>query len=274
MRILRFLLPLLMVAGLAVAIPSSATTPHYYLALGDSLSRGFQPGLGDTDQGYTDDLYATLHAKDPSLVLEKFGCSGETTGSMINGGVCAYSAGSQLKAAVAFIKANKANISYVTLDIGANDVDSCAPGGSIDAACVTQGLVTIGQNIATILAQLTAADSRLPLSVGMGYYDPFLEFYLTGTEGQAVAVASVGLLTALNSELALAYTLAGFRFADVAAAFDSADFLKQVNVAGYGTLPAAVANICTLTYMCSVKNIHANPTGYQLIAQTFAKTIG
>ena len=38
--------------------------PAYYLALGDSLSRGIQPGrdgvLVETEQGYVDDLYAIL----------------------------------------------------------------------------------------------------------------------------------------------------------------------------------------------------------------------
>jgi lysophospholipase L1-like esterase len=66
---------------------------RYYVALGDSLSRGYLPGSGDTDQGYVDYVYLRLHAKDPSLQLVKLGCNGETTATMINGGTCGYAGG-------------------------------------------------------------------------------------------------------------------------------------------------------------------------------------
>ncbi|MCW2495465.1 SGNH/GDSL hydrolase family protein [Jatrophihabitans sp.] len=279
MRILRYLVPIVGLVALAVAAPAVATAPpvHYYVALGDSLSVGYQPAHpgqatnADTDQGYTDDLFATLHAKDPGLVLVKLGCSGETTGTMINGGICTYPAGSQLKAAEAFLKANGTAVKYVTIDIGANDVDSCAPGGSIDAGCIVKGLGTIGTNLQTIMSGLYAADGGKPQSVGMSYYDPFLEFYLTGTEGRAVAAASVGLLAALNSELALEFSAYGFKSADVSNTFKSGNFGQVQNDPPYGKLPINVRNICDYTYMCSLQNIHATPAGYQLIADTFAK---
>jgi hypothetical protein len=35
-----------------------------------------------------------------------------------------------------------------------------------------------------------------------------------------------------------------------------------------------VADICELTYMCSLQNIHPNVQGYQLIADTFAAKLG
>jgi lysophospholipase L1-like esterase len=252
---------------------------HYYVALGDSLSVGYQPAhvvgttpvpAGDTSDGYTDDLYQQLRLQDPALVLIKLGCSGETTGTMINGGICVYPGfGSQLKAAEAFLKANGTAVKYVTLDIGANDVDSCAPGGSIDVGCIAKGLGSIGQNLVTILSGLHAADGGKPQSVGMSYYDPFLEFYLTGTQGQAVAVASVGLLAALNTELATEFAAYGFKGADVANAFKSGNFGQVQNLPPYGKLPINVRYICTYTYMCSVQNIHANHSGYQLIAAVF-----
>jgi hypothetical protein len=64
----------------------------YSLALGDSLAIGIQPssgGLMPTSQGYVDDLYALLRLRAPSLLLQKLGCSGETSTSMIYGGECA-----------------------------------------------------------------------------------------------------------------------------------------------------------------------------------------
>ena len=278
MRTLRYLMPVvaLLAAGLSIVVPSQAVTPHYYVALGDSLSRGYQPGLGDTNQGYADDLFNTLHARDTSLQLVKLGCSGETTTTMITGGRCTdrYPLGtSQLAVAAQFLKDHGADVKYLTLDIGANDVDGCATGGSIDPVCISQGLVTIAKNLATILPTITAADGRKPISVGMTYYDPFLASWLTGTNGQAVATASVPLAYGLNAELGTAFVGNGFRVADIGGAFQTGNFTGRQLVLPYGFLPTNVANICKWTYMCSQANIHANPTGYALIASVFARVI-
>ena len=265
---------LALAATVGSAPAASADDPaHYYLALGDSLARGYMPGVGDTNQGYADDVYAALQAGDPSLELVKLGCSGETTGTMIAGGRCTdrYPVGhSQLDAAEQFLRDHAGAVTYLTLDIGANDVDGCATGGSIDAACVTQGMTTIVGNLQKILDGLVAAaGGSLPRSAGMTYYDPFLASWLTGLQGKVVAIASVGLLQALNTAEATLYSGHGFKIADVGTAFHSTDFLTQRTVPGYGALPLNVAYICQYTYMCQVNNIHANVAGYQLIADTF-----
>ncbi|MGC1282560.1 MAG: SGNH/GDSL hydrolase family protein, partial [Streptosporangiaceae bacterium] len=79
----------------------------YYLSLGDSLSVGVQPDAAGkslpTGQGYANQLYAALHAGDPGLRLVKLGCSGETTHTMIDGGICSYPAHSQLAEAIHFL---------------------------------------------------------------------------------------------------------------------------------------------------------------------------
>jgi lysophospholipase L1-like esterase len=261
----------------AVVIPASqatADTTHYYVALGDSLSVGYMPGVGDTNQGYADDLYTTLHAKDPSLQLVKLGCSGETTTTMITGGKCTdrYPLGtSQLQVAEQFLRDHLGQVTFLTLDIGANDVAGCAAGGSIDAVCVTKGTTTIVQNLQRILNGLTLVDHRLPRSIGMTYYDPFLASWLTGATGKAVATASVSLLVAVNAAESLLYGSYGFKIADVAQTFHTLDFINQRTVAPYGKLPRNVADICQFTYMCSLQNIHPNAQGYQLIADTFAR---
>jgi lysophospholipase L1-like esterase len=266
--------------GVSVAFSPSGgadPTPHYYVSLGDSLSRGYMPGPGDTDQGYADDLFTTLQARDPSLQLVKLGCSGETTGTMITGGKCTdrYPTGtSQLAVAEQFLRDHRGQVTYLTLDIGANDVDNCASAGSIDPACVTKGLLTITQNLNTILAGLTQASGRLPRSIGMNYYDPFLQQWLTGVQGQLIAAASVTLLEAVNNAETAEYVLYGWRVADVATAFHSLDFINKRPAPPYGLVPQNVAYICNYTFMCSQQNIHANVAGYQLIADAFAKHIG
>src|SRR5579862_5239328 len=110
--------------------PAVRTVPaNYYLALGDSLSQGVQPDAAgtsvETGQGYPDQLYAMLRPSQPTLRLVKLGCPGETTATMIHGGICRYPAGSQLAAAVAFLTAHRGHVRLVTIDIGANDPEDC-----------------------------------------------------------------------------------------------------------------------------------------------------
>jgi lysophospholipase L1-like esterase len=246
-----------------------------YLSLGDSLSVGYQPGLGDTTQGFSEDVYNVLKARLAStqqLDLVKLGCSGETTTTFINGGKCPvgrYTTGSQLGDAIQFIDSNWANIRYISIDIGANDVDGCATGSSINAACIVQGEKTIAQNLNTILSAIKTADHGVAQKIGMAYYDPFLAEWLTGTTGQAVAAASVTALAGINLTESSEYSAYGFKVADVFTKYKTAQFAPYVNTPPYGKIPTNVSKICTWTYMCSVQNIHPNPTGYQQIADAF-----
>ena len=81
----------------ATTAPARAPAP-YYLSLGDSLAQGVQPTVRgrsvETSEGYADDIYATYRHLVRGLRLEKLGCPGETTTSMMNGGICQYGAGS------------------------------------------------------------------------------------------------------------------------------------------------------------------------------------
>jgi len=96
-------LPALAMAGcLAVAGCSAAPGPphphhprptvSYYLSLGDSLAQGVQPNASGasvrTQHGYANQLFAALRSSRPGLRLVKLGCSGETTATMMNGGIC------------------------------------------------------------------------------------------------------------------------------------------------------------------------------------------
>ena len=163
---------LLLISSLFLASAGAQST--YYLALGDSLAIGIQPSLhGDvpTNQGYTDDLYRVFRAHIPGLRFVKLGCSGETTTTMLQGGSCSYSTGSQLAQAVAFIETHR--VSFITLDIGANDIDHCISISGIDAGCVQVASATLATNLPKILAALRAAGGSTPI-VAMNYYDPFL----------------------------------------------------------------------------------------------------
>src|SRR5215831_9927421 len=109
-------------SGCAVSAPArrASVRVSYYLSLGDSLSQGVQPDSAGasvpTRQGYADLLYAELRRGDPGLRLVKLGCSGETTHTMINGGICSYPGGSQLATAASFVHAHRGRVSLITID--------------------------------------------------------------------------------------------------------------------------------------------------------------
>jgi len=248
----------------------------YYLALGDSLSIGVQPGSGgdtNTSQGYPDLLYASLRRTRPGLRLVRLGCSGETTATMIHGGICSYPGGSQLSAAVSFLRAHRGHVSLVTLDIGANDPESCLTASGLGkVSCAIRFAPDAAANLKLIVARLhqAAAGTRI---VAMNYYLPALAEWRHGLIGEAEAhvieLATVGY----NHLLTGIYRRAGIRVADVFDAFHSADFSPSVNVPGLGSLPRNVATICTLTWECAPKprgpNQHPNRAGYQVIARAF-----
>jgi lysophospholipase L1-like esterase len=271
------------VAGVLAPIgqaPAGASDPTpYYVALGDSLSQGVQPNaLGqsvETSHGYADDLYAVYKHQVPGLQLEKLGCPGETSTSMLtgSGSPCTYTAGSQLAQAVAFISTH--HVVLVTLDIGANDVDGCVAGGSVNEGCIATGLANIAGSLPPILYALRAAAGASVPIVGMNYYDPFLAFWLQGAAGQALATSSVGLAALLNgSVLGPIYSAFGDPVADVQSAFQTTNFTPLPIIA----LPVNVALICALTWMCAPPpvgpNIHANVFGYSVITGAFIAKIG
>jgi len=263
------------------------TDYDYYLALGDSLAWGYQPnsaGVGiKSGHGYADDLAADLRQHgDRRLKYDNLSCPGETTGTMLDGG-CPLLAGSgqsytvQETAAVAFLKAHRHARILVTLDIGANNIDTCVNSdGTLDATCIEQGISEAGTQLPEILGELKAAAGRHVTFIGMNYYDAFLADWLTGAAGQAVAKESVTVSNEFNGVLDAAYAAFHVPVADVSDAFKTADFTDTASLDGT-TVPINVANICNWTWMCAPApvgpNIHANNIGYSVIARTFEEQL-
>jgi lysophospholipase L1-like esterase len=260
-----------MLWGAAIA---RATEPTYYVALGDSLAIGLQASpSGDvaTNQGYADDLFAQYSTQIPGLTLSKLGCSGETTTSMIEGGICNYADGSQLDAAVAFLKTHK--VAFVTLDIGANDVDHCFTTSGIDSSCVQNGLKTVASNLPWIVRELRqAAGPNTPI-VAMNYYDPFLAAWTIASGGKTVAVDSLAAATEFNLILESIYLAYRIPVADVARAFKIYNFIA---VPGED-VPVNVFLTLAWTWMGAPApvgpDIHPNAAGYAAIAGAFASKI-
>ncbi|MGI8863394.1 MAG: SGNH/GDSL hydrolase family protein [Solirubrobacteraceae bacterium] len=290
-RLRTVLLILVAVLALPAAAGAASPAPRYYLALGDSLSQGQQPDVNgvtrNTDQGYPDQLFQTERTRIKHLVLVKFGCGGETTTSMLTGHGndknakllhCNRTGGSQLTAAVRFLKAHhrRGEVPLVTIDIGANDVDGCAKPGVSLGTCIASGESSIKNNVPKILNALRRAAPAKTTLAGMTLYDPVLAEYFSPT-GRPLAVASPAILKTINGELTDADTHAGFRTADVGSAFLSYDGTDMVSWEGQ-MIPVNVARVCSWTWACNTPpsgpNIHANKNGYAVIAQTFARAVG
>ncbi|MEZ0091266.1 SGNH/GDSL hydrolase family protein [Streptacidiphilus sp. EB129] len=245
---------------------------HYYVSLGDSLAAGYQPNVRtNTNVSYTDQLYAKLKQHDPSLVHIKLGCSGETTETMINGGICSYpGASSQLDAAEKFLRTHRGQVQYLTIDIGANDVDGCLSPTGIDLACTAKGVATVAAQLPGITRGLYQAGGPRVRYAGMNYYDPFLAVWLTGPAGQQLAQESTGLSTVLNGVIKASLRAGHFALADASTAYSTNDFKDQVTLPGLGPVPLNVARICEWTWECTpYHDIHANPTGHAVLAEAF-----
>ena len=287
----------LTIAALAPAA-AQAAKPKYYLALGDSLSVGVQPNSAgvsvETSQGYARQLFALKRRSIPGLRFYDLGCGGEDTASML--GIarkahCQYQGdrrlgyssrkkGSQIAAAEKFLREHRGQVAFVTIDIGANDVDGCATGGKVNVACLNAGIASIKRNVPKISKRLRAAAGRGVTIVGMTLYDPFLELHFSSDPSvSGLAQASVQLAKSVNQSITDGHKRNGVtKVADVFKAFQTT-VTTPVTYSGPLTnnqpqqVPRNVERICRLTWMCVPRpvgpNIHANVTGYALIARTF-----
>lgn len=248
----------LLPAARQTAAASSAVGPRaYYLALGDSLGFGFQIDL-QFHKGYADDFFANLKATGKTAHLINMACPGETSVSFINGG-CPFAfidkyhyKGPQFAATLSFIQQHPAQVSPVTLDIGANDVlpliddTHCTVSSSFTAT-----LATVDANIITILPRLQQALNRTGDLFMMNYYFPY----------QNECPNLLPLIEEANGHLAADAQQFNVPLADVFTAFGG----------------AATPNptICLYTWICSkAHDIHATTLGYSVIAQAFEQTAG
>ncbi len=273
-------LSFVLVGSPGVSQAAVATRP-YYLSLGDSYSIGYQPGLGGTP-GYTGYLAGKLN-----LRPENFGCGGATSTSIVSSKGCGdpasqhavpYTAITQEQAALNFIGAHKGNVRLVTISIGGNDFDGCST-----APCVQKAMPTMEANVKALagslekaLVKASDADARI---VGLTYPDVDLGLYVypddpptpaSLTQARSSILAFDDLIdpTLKKSYLSVPRT----SFVDVTSApyleatrGDNTSLKTTEDLAPYGSVPVAVAEVCQLTYFCSEGNIHADTKGYDFI---------
>jgi len=251
---------------------AAASKATYYLSVGDSLAQGYQPiGGPHTNspasgyaQGYANQLWKLARGSFTQLQLQKLGCGGESTATMIADSRCSYPEGSQLDAAVAFLDAHLGEVAFITIDLGANDVFIDCGG---DSGCALQ---QIGTNLPIILDTLREHAPGVPI-IGMNYYSPFVVAWFDDhAAGQAASAATV----AFNNFLEGIYSAAHVAVADVESAFAVTNFTDTATLHGVGPVPLSVYRACTLTWNCTAPplgpDIHANNDGYATIAHAFA----
>lgn len=284
---------LLAVCGYTAATVAAAGPPRdarYYVALGDSLSTGFQPSLLgkgiETHSGYVDDIYWQERRLAPGLELADFGCPGDTTTSLLTGVGnyplarrlhCDRNGGSQLSAVLAFLRAHHqaGAVPLITIDIGINDLNRCSALPA-PAACLQAGETAIATNLPRILQALRAAAPSGTTFAAMTLYDTYLGKDAADGATAANAAAFLAAYRQANATITADDTSAGFRTADVAGAFQTYDS-APIAWRG-GRVPTNVARACLLTWSCSPPpirhNIHPDDRGYRVIARAFELAIG
>jgi lysophospholipase L1-like esterase len=239
------------------ATPAAAQSGKWYVSLGDSYAAGWQatgPHAGHTTRnGFAYQLTDEASDKGYHFTLRNFGCGGATTTSILDSigcpaaalgpGAAPYPAATQADAAVEFLKQHKGQIGLITVSIGGNDVTK-------------------------LVSELRdAAGPDVPIR-GITYPDVILGEYLSGPSGQQLASLSVTAFKSLiNPALSAAYASVGGKLVDVTTATGAYTPLTQTTtLAPYGTIPVAVAKVCSLTYYCQYKDIHPHTDGYKIIA--------
>jgi lysophospholipase L1-like esterase len=256
-----------------VASASSPKPPKvlYYVAMGDSLGAG--QGASSTSTNYASDLYRHELTRFPTLQLVNLSCGGATTSTLIHGQAppgCPFTTGTQLGDAEGFLRAHARQVAFLTIDIGANNVDACAIGAPLTDPCIATGVGQITADLPTIVSALRSAAPGLAI-YGLGYYDPYLYNWRNGPSGQVIAQESVTGVLGLNALLSQLYGANGVAFADPSDQFHTTDFDLTGSYLG-ATEPQNVANICNWTHACT-GDAHANDSGYTVLASSLQLAI-
>ncbi len=250
-------------AGPASAAPKFNPPKSYYLALGDSITYGYQhskvvPGFTpkDFDTGYVDVFAARLRSIQPTIRVVNYGCPGESSTTFIGGGCPAALtgfplhdpfSGPQLDGALAFLRAHPGEVSPITITLWANDVRELFEACGSDLSCVQSrapaAIDRLASNLDSILRRLRAVAPSTEIVV-TGAWDPFVG-------GFAVADP---LFTALNAAMADVTARNAVRFADVFPMFNP-----------QGDEAAETAAICTLLLICTEGDVHPSDAGYRVL---------
>jgi lysophospholipase L1-like esterase len=265
------LLALTLALAVLVAAARGTSSPQsYYLALGDSITYGFQPtkakpGARPSDfaTGYVDVVAARLRKLSPGLQVVNYGCPGESTVTFSRGGCPAFAdrirlhdafQGSQLRAALTFLKAHSGEVSPITLTLFGNDwlpllLDACKGNVTCARNRGPKAIAAFGSRLTAIVQQLRAAAPTAEIIV-TGAWNP--------DPGQIAALKPIYRL--LEASIVRAATASHARVAKMLPVFNP---------------PAKTqASLCALTFICSKGDPHPTDAGYRAIADAVLRAAG
>jgi lysophospholipase L1-like esterase len=244
--------------------PVSQPPQSYYLALGDSMTYGFQPTKAkpgarpsDFDTGYVDVFAARLRKLSPTIKVVNYGCPGESTVTFTRGrcpaladGIKLHDAfrGAQLRAALSFLRAHPAQVSPITLTLWGNDLAPLSAKGKGAPGAIA----SFASRFNAILRQLRAAAPTAEIIV-TGAWNPEADRFEQATP----------LYRRLDAAIARAAAGSRARVANMFAAFNAS-----------GNARAQKARLCALTFVCSKGDPHPNDAGYRAMADAFMVASG
>jgi lysophospholipase L1-like esterase len=253
----------LIAVTVAMAVPGTAAVggqdapQRYYLALGDSITYGIQPGRGrqppTSDKGYVDLFAARLRTLSPKIRLVNYGCPGESSVTFTRGG-CPWLAegqklhdpfrGAQLKAALSFLRAHKGQVSPITLTLWGNDLAPLSAKGK----GAPKAIASFASRLDSILAQLRKAA-------------PTAEIIVTGAWNPEVDRPKLTepLYRSLDAAIARTSVASRARVAKMYQVFNP---------------PGNIRRVCVLSHICSKGDPHPNDAGYRAMADVFFSASG
>jgi lysophospholipase L1-like esterase len=258
--------------GIGQAPAARASAPqsqHYYLTLGASYAFGYQEAKFEAElqagtyspasfnTGYADDFARMLAAGNSQLQAINLSCPGETSDTYISGGCLFHLSGlslhdnypastSQMSAALAFLNSHPHQVHVITIsltDLSGNALSHLYFGTCKQDPICTQNafpafLAHERANDGQILSALQAASPSSQILV-LQEFDPYM----------LLLPVSIPLFAQMNAVLASVATAHGAVLAD-------------------GVSPVTLANICTLTFVCTqLHDIHPTDAGYAVLAQ-------
>ena len=257
-------LTVLATASAAGPRPVYQPPQRYYLALGDSMTYGFQPNKAkpgarpsDFDTGYVDVFAARLRKLSPKIQVVNYGCPGESTVTFVRGGCPARAdgitlhdafRGAQLRAAVSFLRAHRGQVSPITLTLWGNDVAPLSAKGN-DAP---KAIASFASRFNAILQQLRSAAPTAEIIVA-GAWNP---------EADRLR-QTMPLYRRLGTAISRTAARSRARVANMFAALN-----------GSGNLRAQKARLCKLTFYCSKGDPHPTDAGYRAMADAFMGASG
>jgi len=234
------------------------------------MAYGFQPAKATAPPaavrtGYVELLAARLRKLRPGIEVVNYGCPGESLVTFTKGG-CEWLSegrrlhdpfsGSQLGAALAFLRAHPGQVSPITITLWGNDIAGFEDGCHNNLRCIRKraphAVSSLASRLRSILAQLRSAA-------------PTAEIIATGAWNFEVdRLARVAFLyRSLDKRIRRAAGRAGAHVANTRAIFNPR-----------GSIAATRKRICALTFVCSQNDPHPRDAGYRAMAKAFFAASG